>query len=96
MSWIEQRNDGVVVLISVRPRASRSAVTGISGGRLRVEVNSAPQDGEATRQALETLAKAVGAKVSDATLLQGATNRHKVVFIAGVQVDECKKRLGID
>lgn len=93
---IETRNDGVVIELSVRQRAGRCRVGGVSGGRLRVEVTAAPEDGEATRQALATLAQAVGARAADATLLKGARERHKTVRIDGVTEARCRERLGLD
>ena len=94
MSWIEQRNDG----LWFRSRCARVPAALPSTAYLVGVFESRsiqPQDGEATRHTGD-VSQSSGAKASDATLLQGATNRYKVVFIAGVQVDECKKRLGID
>jgi len=96
MALIETRDAGVVIEVSVRPRAGRCRVGGVSGGRLRVEVTAAPEGGDATRQALATLAQAVGARANDATLLKGARERHKTVRIDGVTEAECRARLGLD
>ena len=56
MGVLSERPDGVVVEISVRPRAGRCRVLGVTADRLRVEVTAAPEDGAATEQAMATLA----------------------------------------
>lgn len=96
MALIEQREGAIVITIAVRPRAGRCRVVGVSGERLRIEVTAAPEGGEATRQALATLALAVGARAADATLLKGAHERHKVVRIDGVTEAQCRSRLALD
>ena len=90
----QERDGAVVVEVSVRPRAGRCRVAGIKGGRLRVEVTSAPEGGEATRQALATLAAACGLKAAQATLLRGLRERHKVVRLEGISLASCIEKLG--
>ncbi len=96
MALIETRDDGVVIEVSVRPRAGRCRIGGVSGGRLRVEVTAAPEGGDATRQALATLARAVGAHTNNATLIKGARERHKIIRIDGVTEAVCRERLGLE
>ncbi len=96
MDVLEERPDGVVVECSVRPRAGRCRVGGITGGRLRVEVTAAPEDGTATQQALATLAAAAGLKASCAVLLKGRRDRHKTVLLKGASLDQCRATLTPD
>jgi uncharacterized protein (TIGR00251 family) len=90
----QSREDGVAVEVSVRPRAGRCRVSGISGGRVRVEVTAAPEGGEATRQALATLASAAGLRASAAVLIRGQRDRHKTVLLQGISLRDCEERLG--
>lgn len=96
MECLEQRPEGVVVEVSVRPRAGRCRVRGVTGGRLRVEVTAAPEGGEATAQALATLASAAGLRASAAVLLKGARDRHKTVLLQGAALAACREALGLD
>lgn len=89
----KERDGGVLVEVAVRPHAGRCRVAGVSGGRVRIEVTAAPEGGEATKQALATLAEAVGLKSSAATLIRGARQRHKTVFLAGISLRDCMNRL---
>jgi uncharacterized protein YggU (UPF0235/DUF167 family) len=88
------RPDGVAIEIAVRPRAGRCRVRGLSGGRVKVEVTAAPEGGEATGQALATLAAALGARASDAVLLRGMRDRHKTVLVKGVTLAVAEAALG--
>jgi len=90
---LSERPDGVVAEISVRPRAGRCRVAGVTAGRLRVEVTAAPEDGAATEQALATLASAAGLKSSCAVLLKGRRERHKTILLKGASLAACQAAL---
>ncbi|MBM4395829.1 MAG: DUF167 domain-containing protein [Deltaproteobacteria bacterium] len=92
---ISPRPEGVVVEVAVRPRAGRCRVRGLSGGRVKVEVTAAPEGGEATAQALATLAAALGARASDAVLIRGMRDRHKTVLVKGVTLAAAEAALGL-
>ena len=91
--FLSQREDGVAIEVTVRPRAGRCKVAGVHGDRLRVEVTAPPEDGRATEQALATLARAVGVRASQAVLLRGAHERHKTVLLRGTTVAACQAAL---
>lgn len=86
--------EGAVLEVSVRPKGGRCRVAGASGGRVRVEVTAAPEGGRATREAVQTLARALGVPVSAVTVLRGERFRHKTVLVRGVAVSDCLARLG--
>lgn len=90
---LEPHAEGCVIQVAVRPRAGRCRVAGVSGDRLRIEVTSAPEKGEATEQALATLAAALDAPTGTLRLLRGARNRHKDVLVTGMSPEEVRSRL---
>jgi len=90
---IDPHSEGCVVHVAVRPRAGRCRIAGVSGDRLRIEVTSAPEQGEATAQALATLASALGVPASTLRLLRGARNRHKDVLATGTTPEAAQARL---
>jgi uncharacterized protein len=73
----------VRIVIRVRPGASRTAVGGAHDGALVVRVAAAAVDGQANDAAIRALAKAFDVRRRDVTLVSGATNRTKVVDVAG-------------
>jgi len=69
--------------IQVVPRASRAAVGGRVGERLRVAVTAPPVDGAANAAVVEALADAFGVRPRDVTILRGQTGKRKTVRVAG-------------
>ncbi len=85
--------DGVRVAVHATPRASRTAVTGLHGGRLKVQVAAPPVDGEANDALVAWLAKALGVPRAAITLRQGHGSRQKVFEVAGVSLSEARAAL---
>ena len=71
------------ITIRVRPGASRTAVGGSHAGSLVVRVTERAIDGRATEAALAAVAKAMGVRRADVSLVAGHTSRTKVVDIEG-------------
>lgn len=77
----------------VQPGAQRSECAGLYAGAVKLRVVARPQDGAATAEALELLARLLGVRVTDVSLLRGRTSRRKVVKIHGVTADVVRRRL---
>ena len=89
MTWVERDGDGVRLRVRVQPRASRTAVTGVVQGSLRVSLAAPPVDGAANEALIRFLAKDVlGIAPSRVRLVRGDTAREKLLFVDGVTVDE--------
>ncbi len=70
--------------VRVTPRGGRDAIEGVLDGRLLVRVAAAPADGAANESVLRLVADAVGVPRRAARLIAGATGRHKLVAVEGV------------
>jgi hypothetical protein len=81
------RPDGVAVAIKVTPRARRPGLGGVvadaDGPRLRIAVTEAAEDGRANRAACASLATALDVPPSAVSVATGATNRRKLLIVAG-------------
>jgi uncharacterized protein (TIGR00251 family) len=80
-------DDGrAAVLIAVKavPGASRDAVAGRLGERLKVRVSAPPEGGKANKAICALLASELGVRASDAEVVQGHGRAEKVVRVAGV------------
>ena len=80
--------DGVRVAIRLTPKASRNAIAGIAeAGRsdavLKVMVTAVPEAGKANEALIKLLAKEWGVAKSSISLVAGATDRNKILHIAG-------------
>jgi uncharacterized protein len=69
--------------IQVVPRASRGAVGGAVGDRLRVAVTAPPVDGAANAAVIDALAAAFGVRRAAVEIVRGETGRRKTVRIEG-------------
>ena len=80
--------DGVRVAIRLTPKASRNAIAGIAeAGQgdavLKVMVTAVPEAGRANEALIKLLAKQWGVAKSSISLVAGATDRNKILHIAG-------------
>lgn len=85
--------NGVSIAIQVQPRSGANKIRGIHDGRLKLAVDAAPVDGEATKQCLRYLAEIFSVANSRVKLLSGAQSRKKLVLIEGLTADDCHKVL---
>jgi uncharacterized protein (TIGR00251 family) len=80
--------DGVRVAVRLTPKASRNAIAGIaSSGQgeavLKVMVTAVPEAGKANEALIKLLAKEWGIAKSAISLVAGATDRNKILHVAG-------------
>ncbi len=88
---------GIRVAVRITPKASRDRVEGpvpeADGGRvLKVSVTAVPEDGKANAALIKLLSKEWRVPKSAIDIVQGATDRRKVLFISG-DADELGRRL---
>jgi uncharacterized protein YggU (UPF0235/DUF167 family) len=67
------------------PRASADRIDGVVDGELRIRVTAPPVEGAANAAAARVIADALGLPKGRVQLVAGATNRHKVIEIDGVE-----------
>ena len=84
MGWYAVTPEGLVVNVSARPRSSRAGIEGVLGDTLKVRICSAPVDGKANKELVETLAKAFGLSKSDVVFKSGETSKTKRILLRGV------------
>jgi hypothetical protein len=73
----------LLLALRVQPRASRSRIDGIEGGRLRLRVDAPPVEGSANRAVQEFLADLFDIARSRIVIERGEHGRNKQVRIAG-------------
>lgn len=79
--------EGVSFAVWVSPRASRSAVTGVHDGALKVSLAAPPVDGEANAELCALLSKRLGVPKRAVRVVQGERGKSKVVRVDGVGPD---------
>lgn len=88
MSFYTESSEGVVVNVRAQPRSSRAGVEGVVADALKVRLRSAPVDGKANRELVETVADAFGLPKSRVKFKSGETSKTKRIILCGVSADE--------
>ena len=81
------------ISLRVYPRARRSEVVGFTDGVLQVRVAAPPVKGQANKELLAFLSKALAVGKDALTIVKGHTSRSKVIAIDGLSQEDIVKRL---
>jgi uncharacterized protein len=84
MLLIREKDDGITIECRVTPRAGRTEIKGERDGVLQVALNAPPIEGRANEAVIRVIAKALGIPHSRISILKGAHDRRKVLFLSGV------------
>jgi uncharacterized protein (TIGR00251 family) len=77
------------------PGVSRSEVTGVADGYVRVRLAAPAHEGKANAELARLLAKKLGVRRGEVTLAGGARSRRKTVHVRGVDVATVHAKLGL-
>ncbi len=78
--------------IRVQPKAKCNNVEN-EGGKLKVRVTAAPEDGKASAAVIELLAKRLGIAKNSISILRGFRSKDKLLRIEGLSRGEVFRRL---
>jgi uncharacterized protein (TIGR00251 family) len=92
--WLEPDPPDVLLHLRAVPGASRDAIAGPLGDRLKVRVGAPPEGGKANAAICALLAKTLGLSARRVTIERGATSREKTVRVAGVEAGDVLQALG--
>lgn len=67
----------------------------MADGRLRVRLAARAIEGRANEELVRLLAKTLGVRRGDLSMVAGARSRRKLVKVTGVTLAEAKHRLGL-
>ena len=90
MAYYSETAEGVVLNVRAQPRSSRSGVDGVVGDALKVRIRSAPVDGKANKELVETLADAFSLPKSRVSFVGGETSKSKRIVLAGLGAAELR------
>jgi uncharacterized protein (TIGR00251 family) len=87
--YLQQEKSGALLLhLRVQPNASRSEIAGLHGQRLKIRLQSPPQDGKANRELIRFLSKLLKIPKSSLDLIRGQTSRDKTIRLKDITVDQ--------
>jgi uncharacterized protein (TIGR00251 family) len=81
--------------VKVTPGAARSEVTGAKEGVLHVKIAAPPVRGQANKELVDFLGRALGVGRSAVIIVRGHTARKKLIEVAGLNREEILRRLNI-
>lgn len=90
MTYYSETAEGVVLNVRAQPRSSRSGVDGVVGDALKVRIRSAPVDGKANKELVETLADAFSLPKSRVSFAGGEASKNKRILLVGVTAAELR------
>jgi uncharacterized protein (TIGR00251 family) len=81
-AYLSEKAGETLIFVYVQPRASSRGFSGIFRDRLKIRIGSPPVEGEANRECIEFLAKALGVSKSEVKLVRGGQSREKTFVIS--------------
>ena len=81
--------------VKVVPGSSRTALAGVLGDLLKIKVAAPPEKGKANKCLIEFLAKQLGVKKNQISIVAGQTNPVKTVQVAGISIEALLEKLGV-
>lgn len=96
MPYLSQLADGtVMVRLHVQPKASKTRITGLFDGCLKLAILAPPVDGKANDEVVKFLAGLLEISGRDITLKSGAQGRRKQILVKGLPLDEVRRKLSL-
>ncbi|MHC4455834.1 MAG: DUF167 domain-containing protein [Planctomycetota bacterium] len=93
---LEKVEGGVFFSVKVLAGSSRTALSGLLDGRLKIKVGAAAEKGEANRCLVEFLAERLGVKKNAVSIIAGRTKPVKKVQVLGISVETLLEKLKLN
>ncbi len=91
--YLTETAEGVILSVKAKPRSSRAGLDGIFDGAVRVRIRSAPVDGKANKELIETLADAFDLPKSSVVFISGETSKTKRILLKGLTAPQVRPHL---
>ena len=83
--YFTETPEGIVLNVRAQPRSSKAGIDGLWGNdAVKVRIRSAPVDGKANKELIETLADAFGLPKSAVSFKGGETSKTKRILLRGL------------
>jgi uncharacterized protein (TIGR00251 family) len=76
------------ISIRLTPRSSKDRFVSKQGDQIKINLTAPPVDGEANQSLIRFLAKSLGVKASNLTIVQGMSSRTKTVQVSGYDQEQ--------
>ena len=93
---IQEVDEGVVFDAKIVPGSSRTAISGIFGGMLKIKVSAPAEKGKANRELTDFLAGQLGVRKNSMQIITGRTKSVKQIKISGLSPQQTLRKLNLD
>lgn len=93
--YLVESPEGVILAVKARPRSSKAGIDGLFDGAVKVRIRSAPVDGKANKELIETLADAFDLPKSAVVFVSGETSKTKRILLKGTSVARVRAVVGL-
>ena len=90
MIGLRKEADGVSFEVRVQPRSSKTEITGVQDGALRVRLTAPPVEGAANMQCIELLSRKMKIPKRAIRIASGARARRKRLRVLGLGIEEVR------
>jgi uncharacterized protein (TIGR00251 family) len=88
---ITEQDGNITFPVKVVPNASRDRIAGELNGTLKVNVSAPPERGAANKTLCKLIAKTLGIRTNQVTVISGQSSPHKTVRITGTTIEHVRK-----
>ena len=92
---IQAGDGGVIFWVKIVPGSSRTAVSGLLDGMVKIRVSSPPERGKANRCLVDYLSRQLGLKKKDIEIMSGQRSPVKQIRVCGMDREGVLKKLGL-
>ena len=90
---VQEADGGVVFSVKVVPGSSRTAISGLLDGMVKVKVSAPPQKGKANDCLVDFLAKQLGVKTNTISIIAGRSSPIKKIQVLGLSAETVVEKL---
>ena len=90
---VKQSDGGVVLMVKVVPRSSRTSIAGQLDGMVKIKISAPPEKGKANQSLIEFLAKHLGVKKNEIEIVAGSASPVKKVRILNISAEKVLRHL---
>ncbi|MDO5580831.1 MAG: DUF167 domain-containing protein [Planctomycetia bacterium] len=90
---LTEYSGGVLLPVRAQPGSRKNEIRGEQNGALKVSITQVPEKGKANKVLLAFIAKSLGLRKSQITLIAGETSPAKSFLISEITVSELEERI---
>ena len=84
LPFLRSHGEGAILEVYIQPRASKNEFAGLHQNCLKIRLTAPPVEGEANKECVKFLSKALGVPKSAVEILQGHKSRQKTILVRGL------------